>query len=93
MADELMLEQSGCLYSSVLTELPARLHGRIGPDRQGRGRVAGRGTPPCCGEAMPDGADVDGLSDHVFVTFEGAFLLARALVDPQPDAPTAPHVA
>ena len=33
-------------------------------------------------------ADVDALADHVFVTFEGAFLLARARAIPATCAPS-----
>jgi TetR/AcrR family transcriptional repressor of nem operon len=81
MADELMLEQSGCLYSSVLTELQLVTTGASDPI--GKAAVAWReGYAALLREAMPGGADVDALSDHVFVTFEGAFLLARALGDP-----------
>jgi TetR/AcrR family transcriptional repressor of nem operon len=81
LADELMLEQSGCLYSSVLTELQLVSTGASDPI--GKAAVAWReGYAALLRDAMPDGADVDALSDHVFVTFEGAFLLARALGDP-----------
>ena len=81
VADELMTAQSGCLYSSVLTELQLVSTGASDPI--GKAAVAWReGYAALLRDAMPDGADVDALADHVFVTFEGAFLLARAMEDP-----------
>ncbi len=87
-----MTAQSGCLYSSVLTELQLVSTGASDPIA--KAAVAWReGYAALLREAMPDGADVDALSDHVFVTFEGAFLLARAIGGPRPHASTAPHAA
>ena len=42
--------------------------------------------------AVPDLVDVDALADHVFVTFEGAFLLCRSPGNPQPHARPARHL-
>jgi TetR/AcrR family transcriptional repressor of nem operon len=83
-ADELMSAQSSCLYVAVLTE------------RQLVG--AGTGEPiEKAVEAWREGyadllraalgrrtarVDADALADHLFVTFEGAFLLCRATGDP-----------
>lgn len=82
-ADELMEAQSGCLYTSILTERELVATGASDPItkavRAWREGYAGllhdalRGRP---------GVDVDALSDHVFVTFEGAFLLARTTGEP-----------
>lgn len=88
-ADELMSAQSSCLYVAALTEQQLITEG-AGPAidaavvgwrdavvellSEARGDAAG----------MPDGspADLAALADHVFVTFEGTFLLARATADP-----------
>jgi TetR/AcrR family transcriptional repressor of nem operon len=83
MADEIMHEQSGCLYASMLTErgltatsatdpiVKAVLAWREGYADLLRDALGGRSE-----------VDVDALSDHVFVTFEGAFLLARSTGEP-----------
>jgi TetR/AcrR family transcriptional repressor of nem operon len=83
-ADEIMSEQSSCLYVSILTERQLVLDGTSEPIvkavlawREGiaallRDATAGRRTD----------VDADALADHVFVTFEGAFLLARSTGDP-----------
>ena len=82
-ADEIMSEQSSCLYVSILAERQLVLDGTSEPIvkavlvwREGiaallREATAGRRTD----------VDVDALADHVFVTFEGAFLLARSTGD------------
>ncbi len=84
-ADELMSAQSGCLYMSVLTErqlagagtgepilgaVVAWREGYAGLLRAALGRRSRR-------------VDVDALADHLFVTFEGAFLLCRSTGDPE----------
>lgn len=85
-ADGIALSQPGCLFVSFVSE-------RI-PDTEGvrplitaaieqwRRRIADK-----LGEArrlgrLPDDLDLDSLADHVFTTFEGAFILARATDDP-----------
>ena len=78
MADEIMREQSGCLYTSILTERELVTSGASDPIT--KAVVAWReGYAELLREALPVGSaiDIDALSDHVFVTFEGAFLLAR----------------
>jgi TetR/AcrR family transcriptional repressor of nem operon len=82
-ADEIMSAQSSCLYVSILTERQLVLDGTSEPIvkavlvwREGiagllRDAIAGRRTD----------VDADALADHVFVTFEGAFLLARSTGD------------
>lgn len=82
-ADQLVTETVGCLYTSVLSDLEL-----ITPATQGavekaidsyRGEYAA-----LLRAAMPERSDIDieDLSDHVWVTFEGAYLLARATSDP-----------
>lgn len=82
-ADELMAAQSSCLYVSVLTErqlvergTSAQIEQAILAWRDGLARLLA--------DALPDSGELDleALADHVFVTFEGAFLLCRATGDP-----------
>lgn len=82
-ADELMAAQSSCLYVSVLTErqlvergTSAQIEQAILAWRDGLARLLA--------DAMPDSGELDlaALADHVFVTFEGAFVLCRATGDP-----------
>jgi TetR/AcrR family transcriptional repressor of nem operon len=83
-ADELMTEQSSCLYVSILTERQLMVAGTSEPIT--KAVVAWRDRLAVLLEEALDGRrpDVDpaALADHVFVTFEGAFLLARSTDDP-----------
>ena len=84
-ADDIMSAQSSCLYVSILTERQLVADGTSEPIvkaivawREGiaallRDATAGRET----------GIDPEALADHVFVTFEGAFLLARSTGEPR----------
>lgn len=85
-ADELALAQPGCLFVSfvyeqvsgdddirpLIVESIEHWRSRIA-DKLTRAREAGR---------LADDVDLDALADHVFTTFEGAFILARATDDP-----------
>lgn len=80
--DEIMSAQSSCLYVAMLTERQL-----VGPGSNGAivGAVdAWRdAVAALLREALPDaGHDLDALADHVFVTFEGAFVLCRSTGDP-----------
>ena len=83
MADEIMAGTTGCLYTSVLVEMELVDAGTSDPITKAvsawRERYAA-----LLADAVGDRTDidVDALSDHVFVTFEGAFLLARTMGDP-----------
>lgn len=83
IGDEIMAGTTGCLYTSVLAEQELIGAGTSDPIRVAvaawRDRYA-----ELLREALGDrdDVDVDALSDHVFVTFEGAFLLARTTGDP-----------
>ena len=82
-AGELMQEQSGCLYTSILTERELVTAGTSDPIT--KAVVAWReGYADLLRDALGDrrDVDIDALSDHVFVTFEGAYLLARTTGDP-----------
>ena len=79
-ADEIMSAQTSCLYVSILTERQLVLDGTSEPIE--KAIVAWReGIARLLREAMigrSSRIDLDALADHVFVTFEGAFLLARS---------------
>jgi TetR/AcrR family transcriptional repressor of nem operon len=82
-ADELMSQTSGCLYTSALTEMELVESGATGPIEKAvvRWREA---YADLLRDALGERSDLDleALSDHVFVTFEGAYLLARSTGDP-----------
>lgn len=88
-ADELMGAQSSCLYVSILTE---RQLVQGGTATQIVDAVVAwrRGFAELWRDAVRDRApdidsseiDADAVADHVFVTFEGAFLLCRSTGDP-----------
>lgn len=86
-ADELMNAQTSCLYVSVLTErqlaqtgtaeqiVEAIMAWRTVLSAMLRKAFAARG--------LEDRVDPEALADHVFVTFEGAFILSRSMNDPR----------
>jgi TetR/AcrR family transcriptional repressor of nem operon len=82
MADEIMSGTTGCLYTSVLVEMDLVDAGTSDPITKAvaiwRERYA-----ELLVAAVGERADIDvpALSDHVFVTFEGAYLLARTTGD------------
>ena len=83
--DAIMSTQSGCLFVSLLTERQliqsatsahireAIVIWRAALARMLRDALRGRGTQ--------ESIDVDALADHLFVTFEGSFILCRAMND------------
>jgi len=82
-ADELMAEQSGCLYATVLAE---RQFTGTAVDRQvAAAELVWRHAfidllRPALADRQPAAdLDVDALADHLFTTFEGAFILVRTL--------------
>lgn len=87
-ADELMAEQSSCLYIAVLTEQQlvstdtvAAIRRAIEEWRSAIARLISAAAA-ASGRPLGDRDEVDALADHVFVTFEGAFLLCRATGSP-----------
>ncbi len=82
--DELMSAQSGCLFISVLTENELAVAETADPIRASI-RAWREGYAALLRAALgrrSGGVDVDALADHLFVTFEGAFLLCRSTGDP-----------
>lgn len=84
-ADELMAAQSSCLYVSILTERQLAQGGTS--EQIAKAIVAWRNTlSQMLREALDTrpaapAIDTDDLADHVFVTFEGAFILSRSMND------------
>lgn len=78
-ADEIMSAQSGCLYVSVLTEQQLAADGTW--EKIQKAIVAWRDTLAQLLREAGTTIDAEALADHVFVTFEGAFLLARSMGD------------
>lgn len=85
-ADEIMSVQSSCLYVAVLTERQLSNAGTAdlvtGAIESWRKEIAGLLSAAATARDL-DLGDVDTLSDHVFVTFEGAFLLCRSTGSPE----------
>ena len=82
LAHELMEEQSGCLYTSILTERELVTSGASDPIT--KAVVTWReGYAALLRDALGarTDVDVDAMADHVWVTFEGAYLLARTTGD------------
>jgi TetR/AcrR family transcriptional regulator, transcriptional repressor for nem operon len=89
-ADELMAAQSSCLYVSVLSERQLASSGTwdqisraVLAWRAELSRLLDEALPGKTGATSPGAVPVDtsALADHVFVTFEGAFILARSMND------------
>lgn len=84
-ADDIVAAQPSCLYVSFINERQL--------DREGAGEPIVRAILAwrerllelleAAAERSPvaPGLDLEALADHVFVTFEGAFILARSLQD------------
>lgn len=85
-APELAGDEPGCLYASFVYERMPDAAGLnevvVDAVRAWRQRILAKleaidPTPPNL-----DGVDLAGLADHVFATFEGAYVLARAMREP-----------
>lgn len=84
-ADDLMSAQSSCLYVSILTErqladagTSEQIVAAIEAWRTALSDILGTAL---AGRPAATGIDPDALADHVFVTFEGAFILCRSTGD------------
>ena len=84
-ADELMTEQTGCLYATVLAE--RQLTGKEINDqvakatRVWRDAVADLLRSALATRRLDTHIDVDALADHLYTTFEGGFILCRTYND------------
>ena len=84
-ADDLMSAQSGCLYATVLAE--REFTGSDINDLVAKSTIAWRAAlvemlRTALTDRRPDrDIDADALADHLYVTFEGAFILCRTLQD------------
>jgi TetR/AcrR family transcriptional repressor of nem operon len=86
-AGELMAAQSSCLYVSVLTERQLALSGTREQIAKSvaawRATLAGMLREALAARPAAASVDTDALADHLFVTFEGAFILSRSMNDPR----------
>ena len=84
-ADDLMTEQSGCLYATVLAE--RELTGSEVNELVREATLAWRAAivdllrPALAVRRAGPDIDVDALADHLYTTFEGGFILCRTLED------------
>ena len=87
-AEDLVSEDSACLYIAVLTErdlLDEETSAEIDRAlRAWRDGFAGLLRPAYDAAEVGTGPDVDELADHLFATFEGAYLMCRAQRSPEP---------
>jgi TetR/AcrR family transcriptional repressor of nem operon len=85
-AEELMSAQSNCLYVAVLTEQQLVSNGTADLINEAielwRKEIVDLLVAASTTRDL-DLGDVDALADHVFVTFEGAFLLCRSTGSPE----------
>jgi TetR/AcrR family transcriptional repressor of nem operon len=84
-ADELMAEQSGCLYATVLAEREftgSDINRQVAKAEQAwRTAFVALLRPALAARRPGVDLDVDALADHLFTTFEGGFILCRTLED------------
>lgn len=85
-ADAVALSQPGCLFVSfVYEQAPDTDAVRpviVAAIEHWRRRIADKLALAADAGRLPTDVDRDSLADHVFTTFEGAFILARATGDP-----------
>jgi TetR/AcrR family transcriptional repressor of nem operon len=82
-ADELMAEQTGCLYATVLAEREftgSEINDQVAKaTRVWRDAVANLLRPALASNRH--GVDIEALADHLYTTFEGGFILCRTYED------------
>lgn len=88
IADEIATEQqNSCLYISFVHDRQLTADGSTeviaGAVEAWREVLRDKLDAAKAGGSLPDDLDLDDLADHVFVTFEGAFILGRTLGDPR----------
>jgi TetR/AcrR family transcriptional repressor of nem operon len=85
-ADELMAEQTGCLFATVLAERQftgTDMNRQIARTQEAwRRELVDLLRPALARCEPPIDVDADALADHLFTTFEGGFILCRALENP-----------
>ncbi len=85
-ADALMSEQSGCLYATVLAEREftgSEINRLVAKATVAWRRAVVDLLRPALAARRPDlDLDADALADHLYTTFEGAFILCRTIEDP-----------
>ena len=85
-ADAMMAEQSGCLYTTVLAERQltgSEVNTQIANAERAWRTAFVELLRPALAASRPDlDVDLEALGDHLFTTFEGAFILCRSLEDP-----------
>lgn len=85
-ADELLGEQSGCLYATVLAErefLGSDVNRAVaGATLVWRRAFVDLLEPALATRSGGEAVDPDALADHLYTTFEGGFILCRTLEDP-----------
>jgi len=84
-ADELMSEQSGCLYATVLAEREftgSEINSLVAKaTRVWRDAVADLLRLALATNRPSVDIDIDALADHLYTTFEGGFILCRTYAD------------
>lgn len=85
VADEIVAVQPSCLYVSFINERQLDPEGTAEPIVEAilawRERILELLRAAADRRPVPAGVDLEALADHVFVTFEGAFILGRSLQD------------
>jgi TetR/AcrR family transcriptional repressor of nem operon len=84
-ADELMSEQSGCLYATVLAEREftgSEVNSQVATATRAWRKALADLIRPALATRRPGlDIDADALADHLYTTFEGGFILCRTLTD------------
>jgi TetR/AcrR family transcriptional repressor of nem operon len=82
-ADELMAAQTGCLFATVLAErqfIGTDMNRQIAKTQEAwRDAVVALLGPALAARQPEVDIDAEALADHLFTTFEGGFILCRAL--------------
>src|SRR5262245_35414901 len=86
-ADEMVSQQPSCLYVSYIYEKQLFENGTneliVGAVLAWRERLAAKIREAAEAHPPRTPIDADAVADHVFATFEGAFMLTRAMSDPE----------
>lgn len=84
-ADELMSEQSGCLYATVLAEREftgSEINDQVAKaTRTWRAALTDLLRPALAVNRPGVDIDIQALADHLYTTFEGGFILCRTYAD------------